>query len=270
MQSFKEINILVLGDVFGRFGRLMLQKHLLKIQQAHRILFTIVNGENITHGKSISFKHYQFLKTLGVDAITSGNHIFGHPDVKTYISDQGCDLLKPLNMNLYTPGQGSKVWTKQGIKIRVTNLIGRAFMAPADNYFSALDHVLKHEEPADIHLVDMHAEATAEKIACAWHYDGQLSMLYGTHTHVQTADERLLPEGTAFITDIGMVGCWDSIIGLNPSEIIKRQQTALPYPVKPAKKGVGILCGAVLTINPTTFQPTAIKRVFVVDKNLKP
>lgn len=256
------MKILFIGDVFGKVGRNLLIKYLPQLQKKHNIDFTIVNGENITHGKSINRAHYEFLKNLKIDVITSGNHIFGNKDVVNYINEPNCILLKPLNLNPFTPGKGTVVKECKSLKIRVTNLIGRVFMAPADNQYHIFDELIK-QDGADIHFVDFHAEATAEKIAFAWNYDGRVTCVVGTHTHVQTSDNRLLPKGTAFITDVGMTGVWDSIIGLDPANVIYKQKTNLPASFIPAQIGRTIFNGVIVTIDDKTTQATSITRISI-------
>ncbi len=256
------MKILMIGDVFAKAGRSFLAAKLGHLQQQYDIDFTIVNGENITHGKSISFKHYQFLKDLNVDVVTSGNHIFDLEEVLDYIDHPNVDLIKPLNLNGYTPGQGTILKKVGSKKIRVTNIIGRSFMMMAtDNYYPFMDDLLSDDE-SDIHIVDFHGETTAEKIMFAWNYDGQITLCYGTHTHVQTADERVLPKGTAFISDIGMVGAVNSIIGMDPVNVIHRFRTSLPARFFPAE-GPAILCGLVMEVDDASNKVVALERIFL-------
>ncbi|MBE4704063.1 TIGR00282 family metallophosphoesterase [Spiroplasma platyhelix] len=266
------MKFLIIGDIYSAEGRTMVKQWIPEIkdylaQQNQTLDFIIANGENITHGKSISLQHYKELKKLGVDVITSGNHIFAPTtNVVSYIDDHK-DLLRPLNYNPYQPGNGTVLVTKNKKKIRVTNMIGRTFMDRSDNPYFALETLLDLEknnkkERSDIHIIDFHAEATAEKIAYAWYFDGKISCLVGTHTHVQTADNRLLPKGTAFISDIGMTGVYDSIIGAKPEEVIYRERTALPAKFQPAS-GKGQFCAVVLTIDDTTNKALKLERIFI-------
>lgn len=258
------MNILLIGDIYGETGREMLKKHLNSIKEKYNIELTIVNGENVTHGKSILKHHYEQLKALGVDVITSGNHIFKRSDVLNYINKTP-DLLKPLNMSHHTPGNGSIVVNRRNKKIRVTNIMGRTFMdIMVNNPYDAIDQLLKDDE-SDIHIVDMHAEATAEKIAFAWNYDGKLTCLVGTHTHVQTADNRILPKGTAFISDLGMTGPHYSIIGASAEEVIWKEKTGLLSKFTPAK-GEGQLSGAVLKIDDKTNKAIELERILIYPK----
>lgn len=266
------MNFLIIGDIYSAEGRAMVKQWIPEVQkylaqENQELDFIIANGENATHGKSISLQHYKELKKLGVDVITSGNHIFAPTtNVVSYIDDHP-DLLRPLNYNPYHPGSGTILVTKKKKKIRVTNMIGRTFMDRADNPYFALENLLALEkaekkERSDIHIIDFHGEATAEKIAYAWYFDGQVSCVVGTHTHVQTADNRLLPKGTAFISDIGMTGVYDSIIGANPEEVVYRERTSLPAKFQPAK-GKGQFCAVLLTIDDKTNKALKLERIFL-------
>lgn len=272
------MKFLIIGDIYGVVGREMIAQWIPEIknylaQQNQKLDFIIANGENTTHGKSISLSHYKELKQCGVDVITSGNHIFASStNAVSYIKGYP-DLLRPLNYNPYHPGTGTILVEKNNKKIRVTNFIGRTFMDHADNPYYALEALLYLEqsdkkEQSDIHIIDFHAEATAEKLALAWYFDGKISCLVGTHTHVQTADNRLLPKGTAFISDVGMTGPYDSIIGANAKEVIYRERTALPIKFQPAN-GRGQFCAVVLTIDDETNKAVKLERVFITPENKK-
>ena len=236
--------VAMIGDVYGSAGRDYLAQGLAQLRQTYPLDFVVVNGENVTHGKSINQKHYQVLKQLGVDVITSGNHIFALKETQQYI--QTCDdLLRPLNLANFMPGNGTVVKTVKGLSVRVTNLMGRAFMPPVNNPYEVFDELLACGDAADIHLVDYHAESTAEKIAFAWNYDGQISAFVGTHTHVQTNDARILPQGTAFMTDLGMTGVLNSAIGADFTNVIRKEKYGFPHHFKPAV-GPGVFAGVVL------------------------
>ncbi|AXK51333.1 TIGR00282 family metallophosphoesterase [Spiroplasma alleghenense] len=254
------MKILMIGDIYASKGREMIAKYLFKFKQSNNIDLVIGNGENVTHGKSISEKHFNELINNGIDVITSGNHIFKNSEVLDYI-EHTPRLLKPLNINPYTPGSGSIVLECLGKKVRITNLIGRSFMEPAENPYMSFDELLKNQEKCDIHLVDFHGEASAEKMAFAWNYDGIITALVGTHTHVQTADETILPKGTGYITDLGMTGPVNSIIGVEPEAVIHKEKTGLPTRFNPAN-GLGQFCGIIININDEN-QVTSLNRVFV-------
>ena len=235
----------MVGDVYGANGRVCLAKGLAKLRQTYPLDVVIVNGENTTHGKSINYQHYQAFKKLQVDVITSGNHIFALKETQKYISKTP-DLLRPLNLPSFLPGNGSVVIQKQKTAIRVTNLMGRAFMPFVNNPYEAFDNLLTTcDEP--IHLVDFHAESTAEKIAFAWNYDGVITAFAGTHTHVQTNDARLLPKKTAFITDLGMTGVLNSAIGADFANVITKEKYGFFNHFQPAE-GPGVFCAVVIKI----------------------
>lgn len=255
------MKILMIGDIYAAPGRQALQKNLKKIISDNQIDFVIANGENVSHGKGITFEHYNFLKALGIDVITSGNHIFRQDSVFDYIEEVN-DLLKPANMNCYTPGSGYTIIEKNNKKVCVINMMGSTYMDPVNNPYQTMDDFLELGLDYDILMVDFHAEATAEKIAFALNYDGIITGFAGTHTHVQTADERILPQGTAFITDLGMTGVIDSVIGVNPTEVIYREKTQLPARFKPAT-GLTQICGAIFEIDNQTNQAKNIQRIFL-------
>ena len=219
--------MLVIGDILGKTGRQVIENFLPQLKKEQgEIDLVIANVENATHGKGISYKHYQELKNAGIDIMTSGNHIFANEETRKYIQEVP-DLLRPLNSNPYHPGPGTILTKIKGKKIRITNLLGTNFLPLAtENPYFALEKILNLQD-WDLHLVDFHAETTAEKIALALYFDkknvdgenGKISALWGTHTHVQTADERILPKGTGFITDLGMTGPHSGVIGAKPEVI---------------------------------------------------
>ncbi|ASZ08995.1 TIGR00282 family metallophosphoesterase [Mesoplasma chauliocola] len=254
------MRILMIGDIFAKPGRDAFKKHIAKLIESKKIDFVVVNGENTTHGKSISKEHYNFYKQNSVDVITSGNHIFKNPEVLQYIS-QTPDLLKPMNM-YKTPGNGYVIVQKNNKKICVLNLMGNNFMDPSNSVYESMEDFLNLKLNYDILLVDFHAETTAEKIAFALNYDGIITGFVGTHTHVQTADERILPKGTAFITDLGMSGVIDSVIGIEPSDAIYKQKTGLIKRFQPAN-GIAKLNGVIIEINENTNKAISIERISI-------
>lgn len=255
------MKILMLGDIYAEPGRKAVTKWLPKVIAQEKLDFVIANGENVTHGKSITFVHYQELKKAGVDVITSGNHIFKQKAVLEYIKKTP-DLLRPLNMNGFLPGKGYYIVEKNKKKICVLNLIGNSFMDKSNSFYEAMDRFLSLKLKYDILMIDFHAEATAEKAAFAWNYDGLITGFAGTHTHVQTADERILPKGTGFITDLGMCGVINSIIGANPEEVIYKEKTGLPTQFRPAT-GQTQICGAVFDIDNQTNRVKSIQRLMI-------
>jgi len=253
------MKILAIGDIFGKTGRNVIRNYLPKLKKEHCLDLVIANVENTTHGKGISRKHYQELKSYGIDIMTSGNHIFALEETKKYI-EEFSNLLRPFNSNPYHPGIGTILINVKGKKIRITNLLGTVFMPMvAENPYFALEKILNLKD-SQIHLVDFHAEATAEKIALALYYDGQISALWGTHTHVQTTDERLLPKGTAFITDLGMTGPHGGIIGAKFEVIIQRTKYSLPTKMAPYEDN-GQFNGVIFEFDEVSNKVLSIQRI---------
>lgn len=257
----------MIGDVYGSVGRNVIKNALSQIVNNYNIDIVILNGENTTHGKSISKEHYTFYKKLGVDVITSGNHIFRLNEVVGYISSTP-DLLRPLNFYTSAPGNGTYCLEYKNKVIRVTNLMGRSFMDNVNNPYEDFDNLLENDD-SDIHVVDFHAEATAEKIAFAWNYDGKINGLVGTHTHVQTADNRVLPKGTAFISDLGMCGSLNSIIGGNPTEIIQKEKSGLPARFKPSNdNSLNVFSAVIIDVDNKNNKTQSIERLYITSDNL--
>ena len=254
------MRILFIGDVYGRVGREMLKDYLLKLRTQHHIDVVIANGENSTHGRGISPLHYQELLNYGADIVTLGNHFFSHDNPNSFYQ-RATNLVRPANIHPSAAGVGSRHFEINGFKLRVTNLLGRVYMnsAPYENPFSCLDKIVENNEDK-IHIIDFHAEATAEKLALGYDFDGKVSAVLGTHTHVPTADERILPKGTAYISDVGMCGPYDSIIGANISQIIKKSRTELPLHFIEAS-GRGILNAVILEIDETSGEALKIERL---------
>ncbi|WP_374695896.1 TIGR00282 family metallophosphoesterase [Spiroplasma endosymbiont of Polydrusus formosus] len=260
------MNILIIGDIYAQAGRTAVKKYLPKIIKKYNINLIIANGENTTHGKSIAKHHYNELKEAGINIITSGNHIFRNPEVLKYIEEVS-DLLKPANMNSFTPGQGTVVINVNNKKVRITNLMGRSFMDPVDNPYTIFEKIIANDD-SDYHFVDFHAEASAEKLAFAWNYDGIITGFFGTHTHVQTADNRILPKGTGYITDVGMCGSYDSIIGSKPDEIIIKEKTGLPARFEPATENDRLIfSAALLQVDDKTNKAIKIDRILIRPEN---
>lgn len=212
----------MLGDVVGEPGRRLVEAHLPALRQEHAVDFVIVNGENAAHGHGITERiTRQWLDELGVDVITTGNHAF---DVKEIVATYQKEprLLRPVNHPQGTPGNGFvKLHTRSGAEVMVVNLMGRVNMPLCDDPFRAMDLLLARER-ADLVLVDMHAEATSEAQAMGWYLDGRVAAVLGTHTHVPTLDARLLPGGTAYVTDIGMTGPYNGVIGMTKEASLSR------------------------------------------------
>ncbi len=255
------MRILCVGDVVGRVGRQAVARLLPRLIDQHQLDLVVVNAENASGGVGLTTGTARELLDLPIDILTSGNHIWKHKELLPFL-DKEPRLLRPHNYPKGAPGSGiGLIETPAGISVGVINLQGRVFMDPIDCPFEgAIQAVEQLKEKASIILVELHAEATSEKRAMGWFLDQQVSAVYGTHTHVATADEEILPGGTAYITDIGMTGPYDSIIGMRKQEIIKRFVTMRPTMMTPAKKNVR-LCGIILDIDPENGRASTIQRI---------
>ncbi len=225
------MKILFLGDIFGRPGRKILREELENIVKEKEIDVVIANGENAAGGLGITPKICDNLLNLGIDVITGGNHIYKKKEIYSYIEKQP-KLLKPANYPPNTPGNGSYIFSNVKIenrKVAVINICGRVFLENLDCPFRKAEKILRDlRKETNIIIVDFHGEVTSEKIAMGWYLDGKVSAVIGTHTHVQTADDKILPQGTAYITDVGMVGPMDSVIGVRKDIIINRFLKNMP------------------------------------------
>lgn len=228
------MNILFIGDVFSSIGREMIDMYLPKVKEKYQVDMVIANVENATHGKGLMKKHYEEFLFQGISLMTMGNHTFSKKELLDYI-DEADRLIVPYNQPRALPGVGSREISIKGKRVRVTNLLGLTFMdGKSQNPFEAIDDILKDDQ-SDIHIVDFHAEATSEKIALGYYLDGKVSAVLGTHTHVATADEKILPQGTAFQCDVGMTGPYESVIGCDKDAIIKRMKSGLMTPFQIAE-----------------------------------
>ena len=216
------MKVLMIGDVVAKPGRLAVMERIQDLREQHHIDLAIMNAENLAGGFSVTPSLCDQLFSAGVDVMTSGNHIFDKKEAIEYIERQP-RLLRPANYPPNTPGKGVWLGEKNGVGVAVMNLMGRVFMPPSDDPFRTVDQLLVSvPRTTTIRIVDMHAEATSEKVAMGWYLDGQVSAVFGTHTHVQTADERILPHGTAYLSDIGMTGSYSGVIGMSKSDVIAR------------------------------------------------
>lgn len=216
------MNILFIGDVVGKSGRKAAKKGIDLVCKTNQVDFVIANGENASHGRGLLEKHYDELIDSGVDVITLGNHFDNKVEIKRYIT-QVDNIIRPLNIIRPYPGVGSFVFKFNHLKVRVTNLLGSAFInEEVNNPYLSIKDVIDNEEPADIHIVDFHAESTSEKQCLAYALDGLVSAVLGTHTHVQTNDGKILEKHTAFISDVGMCGSYNSVIGFEKDSVINK------------------------------------------------
>jgi metallophosphoesterase (TIGR00282 family) len=255
------MNILFIGDVVGRPGRDLIRRGLPLIIDELAIDLTIANVENAAAGAGITRESGDALLSYGIDVMTTGNHVWDRREALTYIGAES-RLLRPLNLWADAPGRGSYVArATNGIRVGVINAIGRVFLPPVDNPFPAvLAEVERLTQECRVILVDFHAEATAEKVAMGYHLAGKATAVVGTHTHVPSADARILSGGTAYITDVGMTGPHDSIIGMEKTAALSRFLTGMPARLEPATDGLR-LQGVVITVNDTSGRAEAIERV---------
>ena len=259
------MKILFIGDIVGKIGRRVIKDHLQTFVDKYHIDFVIANGENVTHGKGILRHHYLELVDEGIDAITLGNHYDSKNDIRKYI-DTTDRLIRPLNLLHPYPGEGSIVYELNGVTIRVTNVLGSAFMSEeVNNPYYSLIELINNEEKADIHIVDFHAEATGEKLCLAYALDGKVSAVLGTHTHVQTKDYKILEGGTAYISDVGMTGFADGALGFDKNTVVNKivygEQSRFDLP----NEGRGLLSAVVLDIDELTGKCKEIFPIYYLE-----
>ena len=254
------MKVLMIGDVVAKPGRLAVLERIQDLREQHEADLAIMNAENLAGGFSVTPSLCEQLFAAGIDVMTSGNHIFDKKEALDYIRIQP-RLLRPANYPPNTPGNGTWIGTAGGVKVGVVNIMGRVFMPPSDDPFRVIDCVLKAlSEETRITIVDMHAEATSEKVAMGWYLDGRVSAVLGTHTHVQTADERILPKGTAYLTDIGMTGSYSGVIGMDKSDVIARFTSVTARRADHSNGDVHI-CAVVVDIDEATGQARQIERL---------
>ncbi len=254
------MKILAVGDIVGRSGIQKLKESLPHLLEENQIDFCLVNGENAADGMGITEKMYRDILKLNVDVVTMGNHTWGKKEIFGFIEEK--NIVRPANYPENNPGKGYTILEKKGKKIAVINLIGRVTMGIlSENPFLIAKKIIEEiKSEVDIILVDFHAEATAEKIALGYYLDGEATVVFGTHTHVQTADEKILPKGTAYITDIGMTGPKHSIIGMDIEVSFKRFETSLPERYKLAE-GPAMLNSCLFEIDDVSNQVIKIERL---------
>jgi hypothetical protein len=254
------MKILMIGDVVAKPGRVAVLERIQDLREQHHIDFAVMNAENLAGGFSVTPSLCEQLFASGIDVMTSGNHIFDKKEAIDYIRKQP-RLVRPANYPPNTPGAGFWTGEVNGTRVAVINLMGRIFMPPSDDPFRIVQEVLQSlPENTPVRLVDMHAEATSEKVAMGWLLDGHVSAVVGTHTHVQTADERVLPQGTAYLTDLGMTGSYAGVIGMNKSDVIARFTSVTARRAEHSNGQVRI-CGAVIDVDESTGQARTIERV---------
>lgn len=256
------MNILIIGDIVGTPGLEMLRTHISKLKEQYRIDFTIANGENSADGMGITHKILKDLYAYGVDVVTMGNHTWGKKDIFNFINEEE-RLIRPANYAKGVQGKGSTVVDCKGTKIGVLNLIGRVETGGSyDSPFEVADTEIKNmkEKGAELIIVDFHAEATAEKKALAYYLKEKVNIIFGTHTHVQTADEMIYDTGMGYITDVGMTGPKNSIIGMAPDVALKRFLTQIPERYA-CGTGEGMLNGVVFMMDENGKSVSQIERI---------
>jgi metallophosphoesterase (TIGR00282 family) len=250
----------MIGDVVAKPGRVAVLERIQDLREQHRIDLAVMNAENLAGGFSVTPALCEQLFASGIDVMTSGNHIFDKKEAIDYIRKQP-RLVRPANYPPSTPGGGFWSGEVNGTRVAVINLMGRVFMPPSDDPFRVVEQVLQSlPENTRVRVVDMHAEATSEKVAMGWHLDGRVSAVVGTHTHVQTADERVLPEGTAYLTDLGMTGSYAGVIGMSKTDVIARFTSVTARRAEHSSGQVRI-CGAVIDVDESTGQARGIERL---------
>lgn len=254
------MKILAVGDIVGDIGLNKLQEILPKLIEEEKIDFVVVNAENTSSGMGINIKDFNTLLKMKIDAITMGNHTWGKRDIFAFIDNP--KLIRPANYSKGLPGKGYRIFNCNNKKIAVINLIGRTDMGIlSENPFSVSEKLVNElKNKVDVIIIDFHAEATAEKIALKYFLDGKANIIFGTHTHVQTADEEITEKGTGYITDLGMTGPKISVIGMDVKASIKRFVTSLPERYKLAE-GEAILNGCIFELDDETFKTTNVYRV---------
>ena len=254
------VNVAIVGDIVGAPGRKIIAEQLPLIRRQRRIDFVIANGENAAGGSGLTPSISEELLNSGIDCLTSGDHIWKHKEIIPYLKEEK-RLLRPANYPGSAAGSGLAFFTtNRETPVAVINLLGRTFMPPIDSPFDAVERAVEEaNEKANIIIVDFHAEATSEKVAMGWLLDGRVSAVVGTHTHIQTADERILPNGTAYITDLGMTGPYDSVLGRDKERVLRAITTLIPVSFKMAKGDVK-MCGVSVEIESETGKAVSIER----------
>lgn len=254
------MRLLFFGDVFGKAGRVVLAEQLEALKAEFQPDFIVINGENLADGKGLTEKTLKPLLRAGVDAVTGGNHLWDRAESLDFIRSTPL-IVKAMNYPVTTPGSMSYTIVKQDLRLTVISLSGQIFMPPCDSPFAAFDKWHdEHSLPGACVLLDFHAESTAETRALGWHVDGRISALLGTHTHIQTADEEIFPSGTAYITDVGMTGPHDSVIGMRKNIILEKLRSAIPIRYEASDRGnqINAVC---VDIDPDSGKALSIKRI---------
>ena len=253
------MNLLFLGDVIGRPGRRAIQKFVPELREEFAIDVVVANGENLAGGAGLTKETAEEVFDAGVDVLTGGNHLFDKRESLDYIAGHK-RVVRPANYPPGTPGLTLARMNAPGGTVAVGCVLGRVFMRPLDDPFRAVDALVEQAEGARFLVIDIHAETTSEKMAMGWHLDGRASMVVGTHTHIPTADERILPRGVAYITDVGMTGSYDSIIGMEKKSVLAHFLTGMHHRFKPAQGDVRLL-GVLAEMDEETGKSKSIRRI---------
>lgn len=257
-----KLKILVFGDIFAKYGRKLIASELPHFKKEYKPDFIIANGENAAHARGLTKKVYDELINSGIDVLTGGNHIFDNRDIYNFIQSED-RIIRPANFPEPCPGRGYEIYRVGKVRVGVVNLMGTVFLNPLDNPFNRADEIYEEiKDMTDIIILDFHAEATSEKVAMGYHADGRYSAVFGTHTHVQTADARVLDKGTGFITDVGMCGTLDGVIGIDRDYVIKRfRQQRLPGKYR-LGEGRRQISAVLFTFDDETFRCTGVERIY--------
>ena len=260
------MKVLFIGDIVGKIGRRIVKEKLSYFVDKYNIDFVIANGENATHGKGLIYNHYNELISSGIDVITLGNHYDSKNEITRYI-DRVDRLVRPVNLVKTFPGEGSVIFDVDGINIRVTNILGEAFInEQVNNPYYAMLEVMSEDENVAIDIIDYHGEATAEKMAFAHAFDGKVAAVLGTHTHVQTNDARILPKGTAYISDVGMCGEYDSILGFDTESVVNKTVYGSDKKFQLNETGKGLFSAVVIDIDEITGLARDIFSIYYVEE----
>ncbi len=263
MKEGDYVKVLFIGDIVGSIGRDTLEDYLPRLKRKYAPDVVIANGENAAAGRGITKSIYQSLLHMGVDVVTMGNHTWDQKEIFDFI-DETDYLIRPANFSEDAPGKGMTTISKNGHTLSVINLHGRTFLPPHDDPFKKANELVEAaKQISPLIFVDFHAEATSEKIAFGWHLDGQVSAVVGTHTHVQTADARILPKGTSYITDVGMTGPYDEVLGMKKEDVLYRFQTNMPVRFEVPKTGRAVLSGFFVEIDNQTGKSISIERIYI-------
>ncbi len=263
------MNILFVGDIFGSAGRRIVREHIGHVCEANNVELVIINAENAAGGFGVTPQIAEDLFDLGADVLTTGNHVWDKRELQDYLTSASADsqerprrVLRPANMAPGLPGYGVfQGTTRSGVDYAVIDLMGRVFMSGTNDPFHAVQGLLA-EITAKVIVVDFHGEATSEKVAMGWHLDGRVTAVLGTHTHVPTADERILPGGTAYQTDVGMSGPYDSVIGVEKDLVLHKFLTGMPGKFE-AAKGNPKMCATLVNCDPQTGHASGITRIML-------